>query len=617
MSDTGSSSDEGFTKVRERRRRLSHPNRSTRYSRSYSRGDQSDQYSIVNVQNDGGIRYNYTVSGTSKEGISGEKVSDSNLNLTDDVSQQEPENIERRRYLDVVQQSISESQSVNHSATNQSISVVDEKQKSQISETKIDPISYYLSQNSNSIKHTGYKYDVGDMVRFFMFDMSEGVVSSYEDRYVVDQEPVDIGPKYIGSSGSDVMKTRKLFHGIIVKQPDQSPTRYPDRLGGRCYIVKTSEGIIEVDSTEIVQWFPWSKLGLTPDVKLTLRDVLRVMWSQLTFRRVSKIVAKHIHAKSRTFIDVNDGNIELVTEPITGIMYGKNPSNYWYKYSFFFGFTSAVHVRQSDPFEGQQIFFDSRNYAELDFESDRSGWFSTDRRLWDCFTAPSQNDLICGIVEQTDKGPSYKRWFKCSEQFLMLYTLLFHPTHNALFYKTKTENKSSKINNSVTTGSSSFKREHRYSSFKREHRYNSSMSRDDYRTRHHDTENCPSSASSFSSAESERFSSEKSGFNTQESRSASGLYAQDESKDCGLIRKSDQQIIKELETAPYLDLLSDPNIEIKDKIKSMTNYDLTCERASTRYTDIYVKIFEYLDRNIEDQDDNCSVEQLNLSWIHG
>ena len=81
----------------------------------------------------------------------------------------------------------------------------------------------------------------------------------------------------------------------------------------------------------------------------------------------------------------------------------------------FYGFTHNHIIRSNDPYEGRQIFFN--NYS---FDSSSSSF-------------PSVNDLICGIVEETIKGPKYKYWFVCPYDFLYLWTLALAPKHPALY----------------------------------------------------------------------------------------------------------------------------------------------------------------------------------------
>jgi hypothetical protein len=216
-----------------------------------------------------------------------------------------------------------------------------------------------------------------------------------------------------------------------------------------------------VCSSEIIQIFDKSryKSNLINEVSMKVADILRVMWSSLVFRRVSKIVTKHEHIKSISYIERDSRSCEIVTVPIAEIGNRYMP-NTWYNYTFFYGFTSKVHVRDSDMVAGQPIFFDLRNYSELDFEIERSGWFSTDPTLNECYSFPKPNDLICGIIENKGRGPIYKKWFRCSNQFLLLYTMIFNPDHNVLYindsrsYKgrTKRKDKSQLIEELTTPG---------------------------------------------------------------------------------------------------------------------------------------------------------------------
>lgn len=675
MSDTPTSQpedDEGFIEVKRRGNRRGNQNHHERVA----------TYTERRHDNDGVIQYNYTFIETPRQKISDNGSNDGNKLQTDnnrsekvnmssvgDRSNSVEQNLSSELATNITSPDTNDGDQSNHdkgvceeigsndntknvstyaypsrgisptSHENQESSSTPSKELDKTTKNySSDQIAIKFLRMYNGIKvantDIGFKWNVGDRVRAYRIDLGTGrthatgsdigpISPSYDEKYRTNDQPVVIDG--VG------MFTRKTFSGTVIEQPDSS--------NHRGYLVDFDDGHsrVEVSSGDIVQGFPWSQLiksSIPRDVypRMNIRSVLRVMWAPLIFRRVSKVVAKPIHVRSRSYVADNDGKVEVVTEPISDSIPSKiqsphngsvqqdhtshgssdeyhangtksperiqgsipenqfrtqgsthknqyrtqhyRPSfasqqtsikdrqvamptgpvdqNCWYNYTFFFGFTSAVHVREPEPFKGSQIFFDSRSYAELDFDSDQSGWFSSDKRLWECSSAPQPNDLVCGIVEQTNRGPAYKKWFKCSEQFLLLYTILFYPKHNTLLAK---DGKLSK-----TCSESPFKG----------HGLKS-------------THQIP------------RLSSLSAGVSDGQ----------------GLIPKPQKQLMEELMTAPYLSWISDPHISVDEKIRSMSSCDLTCERAATKHSNVYTKIASAIWDPRNDQ-----MIPLKLSWVY-
>jgi len=89
----------------------------------------------------------------------------------------------------------------------------------------------------------------------------------------------------------------------------------------------------------------------------------------------------------------------------------------------FSGTSKLSKLVHTDVYD-RPIFYSSSRYAEPSFEGGHFTLTPTTTR-----TPPRDNDLICGVVNVSDKGPSFKWWFIASQQFYNLWKITMQPDH--------------------------------------------------------------------------------------------------------------------------------------------------------------------------------------------
>lgn len=72
---------------------------------------------------------------------------------------------------------------------------------------------------------------------------------------------------------------------------------------------------------------------------------------------------------------------------------------------------------------GKSIYFESKNYSEISFINPPSLNFTDVKNIEHI---PKTNKLLCGIINTNDKGIKYyEKWFLCSNQFYLLWSIIF------------------------------------------------------------------------------------------------------------------------------------------------------------------------------------------------
>ena len=108
-------------------------------------------------------------------------------------------------------------------------------------------------------------------------------------------------------------------------------------------------------------------------------------------------------------------------------------------YGDFFGFTTARTLKNNDLYYDKEIFFSKKCYTELDWSDRPTGDFLTNERGYNS-QAPEPDSLICGIVENGEKGLFYRKWFLCSREFALLWSMVCDPTDASLYEQDSTWN---------------------------------------------------------------------------------------------------------------------------------------------------------------------------------
>lgn len=161
-----------------------------------------------------------------------------------------------------------------------------------------------------------------------------------------------------------------------------------------------------------------------------LRVRLQHLWKDIVFRRVGKTTLrlenfsegeylKHdsTSLKFPNFEDyIKQGNEEK--REMVGIE----------KYKYWYGSTTRTQLRRNDRYDGN-IWFDPYGFSEIEIE-DGSMTFSHKQKNAKSVTVPPlQGSLVCGWVRRAKKGLVFWKWFKCSEQFMKLWTIVMYNPH--------------------------------------------------------------------------------------------------------------------------------------------------------------------------------------------
>jgi len=167
---------------------------------------------------------------------------------------------------------------------------------------------------------------------------------------------------------------------------------------------------------------------------LTPRLTLKHLWKDLVFREVKTtknanlLYADYHYVNSsgferiRRFSSLNEAYSNISSE------YHKNIVPY---YDDFFGFTMDKAIRNNDHYYDHEIFFSKKCYCELDWSSNPTGDFIVNRKKMN-LTSPIPDTLICGIVENGEKGLFFRKWFVCSKEFFTLWTMVCDPNDDSL-----------------------------------------------------------------------------------------------------------------------------------------------------------------------------------------
>lgn len=147
-----------------------------------------------------------------------------------------------------------------------------------------------------------------------------------------------------------------------------------------------------------------------------LTSKLQTKFSNLVFKRVGKVCLNGNDQIDVTFHhSPTASDVYTTAEAVNANFTDKQiEKNVEYRYKKFSGFDTS------------STFFNSRNYAEIDFGSDDClPTFNFVKKTTN--VPPRVGDLICGLVELDNERKTYyyKYWFICSEQFLHLCNLLF------------------------------------------------------------------------------------------------------------------------------------------------------------------------------------------------
>lgn len=239
------------------------------------------------------------------------------------------------------------------------------------------------------------KVDIGDFIKF------KTVVNNKDDIYF----------------GKVVDVSRNGFLGI---QIDTNDKRMDFPLGLHIYI----------DRRSVLQTYPSKYIE-----HLTPRLALKHLWKDLIFREVkTTLCSKLLYAEYKYISKTGFEKIKRFTSLEEAY---RNVSSEYHKniipcYDDYFGFTITKALRTNDHYYDREIFFSKKCYTELDWSSNPTGDFMLNEKGFN-LVSPISDSIICGIVEDGEKGLFYRKWFICSKEFLTLWTMVCIPKDCSLF----------------------------------------------------------------------------------------------------------------------------------------------------------------------------------------
>lgn len=174
--------------------------------------------------------------------------------------------------------------------------------------------------------------------------------------------------------------------------------------------------------TSVIQWLPRTILK-----SLTPVNVLRTMWKGLVFRQVKTVKLKQEYGVQYNYIN-NIGFPRSYIFSNMSLAKYKIPEERWNNlqplYRDFFGFTTSENLESNDIYQGKEVFFSKKCYTEVCL---RTAMFKNERS--NNTFPPKVGQIICGLVEEGEKGLFYRKWFICSHQFHTLWSLVCNPNY--------------------------------------------------------------------------------------------------------------------------------------------------------------------------------------------
>lgn len=185
---------------------------------------------------------------------------------------------------------------------------------------------------------------------------------------------------------------------------------------------------IYIDRRSVLQIYPAKYVQY-----ITPRLALKHLWKDFIFREVKtskcnsllyveyRYISNTGFERIKKFSSLKDAYANVPLE------YHKNIVAY---YDDYFGFTTSKSLRDNDSYYDKEIFFSKKCYCELDWSSSPTGDFRHEKGT--NLIPPDPNSLICGIVENGEKGLFFRKWFVCSKEFLTLWTMVCAPKDPSL-----------------------------------------------------------------------------------------------------------------------------------------------------------------------------------------
>jgi hypothetical protein len=232
-----------------------------------------------------------------------------------------------------------------------------------------------------------------------------------------DFRPIDSNPEkhniYYGKVIENVHDKETTHLQIVASEDSDLPKGIP----------------ITIDRRSIIQSYPKDLIN-----HLTPRLSLKHIWKNLIFREVKTVncgeplyteyryISPTGFEQSQRFTTLEEAKRNVSTERHRNIIT---------HYKNYYGFTTDQSLIKSDPYFDKEIFFSKKCYSELDWSEHPTGDFYIGEKE-EHTIPPIADSLICGLVEIGEKGLFFRKWFVCSKQFFILWTMVCDSKNDSL-----------------------------------------------------------------------------------------------------------------------------------------------------------------------------------------
>ncbi len=168
---------------------------------------------------------------------------------------------------------------------------------------------------------------------------------------------------------------------------------------------------------------------------LTPRLSIKHLWSDFIFREVKTTKCSNLLYAEYHYIGKN-GFEKIKRFKTVEEAYNTIPLEFHKNivtcYEDFFGFSKCKSLKNNDVYSDKEIFFSKKCFTELDWSDNPTGDFLINERGYN-LENPEPDSIICGIVENGEKGLFYRKWFLCSQEFMTLWTMVCDPSDSSLY----------------------------------------------------------------------------------------------------------------------------------------------------------------------------------------
>jgi hypothetical protein len=271
------------------------------------------------------------------------------------------------------------------------------------------------------------KVENGDLIKFKMLKSQNSqkhikgnIYSNSEINYndsINNDEHKFTNEKYVVYYGKVVDASKLNYLGLTIDISEKKGNIFLD-----CPLYVDRRSVLQIYSSKYIE-------------HLTPRLALKYLWKDFVFREVKttkcnnllyveyKYVSPTGFERIKKFSSLEEAYANVPLE------YHRNIVTY---YNDYFGFTTNKALRDNDSYYDKEIFFSKKCYCELDWSSSPTGDFLVNEKGYNLIN-PAAESLICGIVENGEKGLFFRKWFVCSKEFLTLWTMVCAPNDPSLF----------------------------------------------------------------------------------------------------------------------------------------------------------------------------------------